>query len=169
RVDRERAPRAMAALADRFVAAAGRLEIGGRELDAALGVASRLRAELPDRADLHAAAARLLDRAGRLGEAATAAREAAALDPSHSALAAELAAAAADPSVTRIAFDPATRSIRTEVRIGGRAVPMLVDTGATLTTVPRRLADSLGLLSPENPVVDVETASGRVRTQQVVL
>ena len=53
--------------------------------------------------------------------------------------------------------------------MGGQAVKFLVDTGASLTTVPTALADRLGLRKKSNPRTKVTTASGEVEVEIVVL
>src|SRR5690606_15001876 len=71
--------------------------------------------------------------------------------------------------VVEIPFDPRSRAILAEVRIGGRPARLIFDTGATSTTVPRRLAEELGLLSAANPTVRVDTVGGPVTGQIVDL
>lgn len=48
-------------------------------------------------------------------------------------------------------------------------VPMLFDTGATLTTVDRATVEALGLVTDGAPQVTVQTAAGRVRQPLIVL
>jgi clan AA aspartic protease (TIGR02281 family) len=83
----------------------------------------------------------------------------------------ERLSAPADPGATtvEIPFDPDSRVLETDVRIGGQALRMIVDTGATLTTIPVDLARRLGLLDPGNRRVRIETASGIVEGEVVRL
>ena len=52
----------------------------------------------------------------------------------------------------------------TSVIIGGGQLDYIVDTGASLTTIPTAVADRLGLRSGANPPVTLQTASGTVRS-----
>jgi clan AA aspartic protease (TIGR02281 family) len=54
-----------------------------------------------------------------------------------------------------------SRSIRTEAVIdGGRALPFIVDTGATYTTIPSEMAQALGYDLSRAPQINVATAGG---------
>lgn len=146
-----------------------RLSAAGRHQEA-VAISARLADLAPNRADLAAGHARTLELAGRLAPALDFARRAAAIDPAHQALADRLAAAlrdAATPGVVRIPYDPRTGSIRADVRIGGSSVAMVVDTGATLTTIPTAIATREGLLRAEAQEVRVETANGTVTGKRI--
>lgn len=135
-----------------------------RRHDDAVAVAARLTDLAPMRPDLLAAHARALEAAGRIADALVIARRAAALDEAHSGLVAALAEALEQPGgVVRVPYDPRSGAIRAEVHVGTRLLPMVVDTGATLTTVPTAIARELGLITPDARQIDVETANGRVR------
>ncbi len=59
---------------------------------------------------------------------------------------------------------------RVDATIGGRRVPMLVDTGATVVALSYEQADSLGLISGADRFdLRVSTANGAVAAKRVVL
>jgi aspartyl protease family protein len=68
-----------------------------------------------------------------------------------------------------IPYDPKTRMIKAQASVGGQAVRFLVDTGASLTTVPTAVADRLGLRKKTNPRAKVTTASGVLEVEVVEL
>ncbi|MCA8957609.1 MAG: retroviral-like aspartic protease family protein [Planctomycetes bacterium] len=72
-------------------------------------------------------------------------------------------------SVVVIPFDPGSNEIRTTGTIRGRQLDLIVDTGASYTTIPSAMADALGLRKANNPRIKVQTASGTVDAEQVVL
>jgi len=75
---------------------------------------------------------------------------------------------------TRFSFDGQTVEIRRSAdghyhwvgRLAGREVEFLVDTGATSTAIPARLADELGLVTVG--LVQSATAGGVVQGRQVI-
>ncbi len=137
---------------------------------ALLDEATRL---FPRRADLHMARARALRSAGRSDEALAAAELAAGLDPALAREAARFRPAETQRSAggrtVEIPLDPNTMSIRAEVRVGGIPAQLIVDTGASFTTIPSALAEQLGLLKPGLKTVRVATAGGEVQAQMVVI
>lgn len=68
-----------------------------------------------------------------------------------------------------IPFAAGSTQIRTNGAAGREALNFIVDTGASYTTVPRGVAQRLGLLRAGLPRVRVRTASGEVDSVQVVL
>jgi clan AA aspartic protease (TIGR02281 family) len=127
---------------------------------------------LPQRAPLHMAYAEALLRAGDRVGAAAQGQEAARLDGSYLAQAAKLQATdqtRRNPRQVVIPFDPAHKQINTTGTIRGHQLGLVVDTGASYTTIPTALADTLGLRSPTNKRHKVETANGTVVAEQVVL
>ncbi|MEE9127681.1 MAG: retropepsin-like aspartic protease, partial [Planctomycetota bacterium] len=144
----------------------------GRRNQEALVLLARAVLLFPQRADMHLAYARALAVAGRdydaLAEASTAAR----LDPSYSRHVGRYQRAANQGGGAKtyvIPYDPRTRAIQAKATVGGQAVKFLVDTGASLTTIPTAVADRLGLRKKSNPRVKVTTASGEVEVEIVVL
>lgn len=129
-------------------------------------------------ADGLASIARGLLQQQRAGEAWDVLEEGLLLFPTHDGLlAAQRLATARRPApatsdrsgVVEIPFDPDTHSIQTQVTVGSITVPMIVDTGATLTTIPTAVAQRLGLLAGKTQRVKIETASGTVEGQIVRL
>jgi len=134
----------------------------------ALSEAVRL---FPDRGELHAAHAQALKASG-LDDAALAAAEAAArLDPAHARSVERYRRPAAtqqeSSGVVSIPIDPSTNSILTEIRVGGEPVELVVDTGASVTTLPSALIKRLGLWHPDLPTTKVTTASGTTEAEVV--
>lgn len=126
----------------------------------------------PQRADLHLAHAQALAAADRDYDALAAANEAARLDPSYARYVDRYQRAARDSGQSRthvIPFDPRTRVLKTKASVGGQPVRFLVDTGASLTTIPTALADRLGLRRQTNPRTKVTTASGELEVEVVEL
>ena len=147
--------------------------VGANRVQEGLGLFQQAEQVFPGRTDIHLAHAKALSRVGELAAAAAQAEVAAQLDPTHAATAAAYRAAAvaanAPANRVEIPVDPQTLSIRTKVLVGGYAVEFVVDTGATLTTVPRAIATQLGLLTPGLRKVRVETASSIVEAEMVRL
>lgn len=149
------------AVAEAFLRAARRLAADGRTAEAIRHLAAAVDL-FPLRADLHAKLAEQLARAGRSDEALARAREAARLDPTHAALVASLETSldGSEPGAIEIPFDPETHVVRAAANVAGVALEFVVDTGASMTTIPSAVADRLGLRNPGNPRVQVQTASG---------
>src|SRR5262249_14856281 len=124
----------------------------------------------PTRADVHSGHAAALAAAGRMQDALAAATRAAELDPAYSAQVSEYrnTLTTPDPGVTEISLD-ATGTLRTDVRVGGQPIELIVDTGASLTVIPTALAQQLGLWRDDLPKVRVQTASGTVEAMTVTL
>ncbi len=126
----------------------------------------------PQRADMHLAYAKALTAAGRDYDALAEANAAARLDPSYARHLKRYQRAATEGKRSRtyvIHYDPKTRILRAKASVGGQAVRFLVDTGASLTTIPTSLADRLGLRKKTNPRTKVTTASGVVEVEIVEL
>jgi len=126
----------------------------------------------PQRADMHLAHARALAAAGRDYDALAAANQAARLDPSYSRHLTRYQSAAKHGGRSRtyiIPYDPKTRIIKARASVGGQPVRLIVDTGASLTTIPTALADRLGLRRKTNPRAKVTTASGVMEVEVVEL
>lgn len=126
----------------------------------------------PARADLRLALAQSLLRGEFYAAALVQANEAARLDRSYRKQVASFEKAAKrsrQPGVYQIPFDPDTRVILTKARVQGVEVRFLVDTGASMTTIPTSLAKRLGLLNNKNRRVRMNTASGTVEVPVVVL
>ncbi|MHC4513596.1 MAG: retropepsin-like aspartic protease family protein [Planctomycetota bacterium] len=128
----------------------------------------------PQRADMHLAYAQALAAAGRDYDALAEASVAAQLDPSYSRYLSRYQRAATQSKRSGsgtyvIPYDPKTRMIKAQASVGGQAVRFLVDTGASLTTVPTAVADRLGLRKKTNPRAKVTTASGVMEVEVVVL
>jgi aspartyl protease family protein len=126
---------------------------------------------LPRVARLRARFASLLLEEGDASSAYAEASEAALLDPAYETLAGEIFAATqrSRTGTIEIPYDSATGAIRANVSAGGHAVRYLVDTGASMTTVPSSVADALGLRDLKNRRVKVNTASGIVEGEVVQL
>ena len=127
--------------------------------------------EFPDQAPLLLALARARAALGQLSEAIAAAERAQALDPG---LQREVAALRESLTVQggdslRIPMDRESRAILTTLWAGGQSLECLVDTGASMTTVPTALAQALGVLKPGSPTMRVETAGGMVDAPTAVL
>ena len=127
----------------------------------------------PRRADLYIRYARALSRASRYTQARIAAETAASLDPSYAELLedyrrAERTATTAGESV-EIPFDPDTLLIQATVRVGGKPLELVVDTGASLTTIPSSMARQLGLLGSSKKRVKIDTAGGTIEAELVQL
>ncbi|MCA8941486.1 MAG: TIGR02281 family clan AA aspartic protease [Planctomycetes bacterium] len=118
-------------------------------------------------ARLHLAYAHTLASAGDLDSALAHATRAANLDPSLRGALESFQAALSSADAIVIPFDPRTHAIDAAVSVGGQAVSFVVDTGATMTTIPTAVARGLGLLSDSNPKVVVNTANGEVTGQTV--
>jgi clan AA aspartic protease (TIGR02281 family) len=156
-------------LGDRLANRATAASRASRDAEA-VALAERAVALFPARADLHTVLARALAGAGRIGDAANAARLAAELDPNRAGEVANYERLLAEPELTaEIPFDPQTHVIDARVSVAGIDVEFIVDTGATMTTVPTTVADRLGLRSAQNRRVEVQTASGRVTGEVVQL
>ncbi len=126
----------------------------------------------PRRADLQMARAEALAVLGATDEALAAALEAARIDPAFADEAESLRTAAQrarTPGLVQIPFDPKTSVIQTQVTVSGQPLELVVDTGATLTTIPSALADNLQLRRAGNQRVKVATASGTVEGEVVTL
>lgn len=124
------------------------------------------------RADLRATYAAALAAAGRLDDAIAEASLAAQQEPTLRSVVEEYrqrAARAGQEGVAEIPVDPATLSIRAEVRVAGKPIELVVDTGASLTTIPSQMARELGLWSPTLPRAQVETAAGPIEAPVVEL
>lgn len=127
----------------------------------------------PRRADLYIRYARALSRASRHTQARIAAETATSLDPSYAELLedyrrAERTATTAGKSV-EIPFDPDTLLIQATVRVGGKPLELVVDTGASLTTIPSSMARQLGLLGSSKKRVKIDTAGGTIEAELVQL
>ncbi|KQT83052.1 TIGR02281 family clan AA aspartic protease [Aurantimonas sp. Leaf443] len=73
------------------------------------------------------------------------------------------------PRMLRLALGPDGHA-RTQARLNGRAVPVLVDTGATRVALDAQTARRLGLsLRPADFTASVETANGPARAALVTL
>lgn len=156
----------------RGVVKLARARLRERRVQEALDLLDRAVGLFPQRADLLMVRADALAAAGRVDEAAGAAAGAAALDQSYAKEAEALrtlAQRSRTPGVVQIPFDPATNVVNANVTVSGRALHLVVDTGASLTTIPSALADELQLRKPENRRVKVNTASGTVEGEVVTL
>lgn len=159
-------------IAGGVAASADRRRAAGRNaetlalLEQALGV-------FPEDVGLLVRAAQALSALGRPHEAARHAARAARLDASYRSLAAayERAArrASAPTSRLEIPFDPRTRVIRARAFAGRHPLQMVVDTGASHTTIPSSVARALGLVRGDEPRVRVDTAGGTLEAPMVTL
>ena len=163
------------AIAEPFVRSVLRLarnRLRERRTQEALDLLDRATLLFPQRADLLMVRAEALAASGRLDEAAAASSTAAALDPSFakdSEAFRAMAQRAQTPGVVQIPFDPATNVVNAKVSVSGRSLHLVVDTGATLTTIPTALADELQLRRAGNQRVKINTASGTVEGEVVTL
>lgn len=129
---------------------------------------------LPQRADLRMAYAQALLLAGNHSLAKTEALEALRLDPGYQDRFKRMRFRSSNRTSRNtnrtvvIPFDPQEKQIRTKGTIGTHEIQLIVDTGASYTTVPRQLAQNLGLLGKATQA-RVETANGPVDTLRVVL
>lgn len=146
-----------------------------RRSSEALAILARAVELFPRDADLRAEYAALLAQARRYDEALAQAGEAARLDPGRESELRQLQElanrAGSERSGVRveIPFDPTTHVLRMPVQMGGVPIELVVDTGASLTTIPSQLADQLGLRKPGNPKVKVTTAGGVVEAELVTV
>jgi clan AA aspartic protease (TIGR02281 family) len=145
--------------------------LAGQRVQEGLDLLAEAISLFPRRADLHASSARALAAAGRAEAALAAAEIAARLDPSHLRQLSgyrEDAERARNPrGSVEIPLDRATLTIRADVRVAGEPLELVVDTGATLTTIPSALVKRLGLWKPDLPTVRIETAGG-IREAELV-
>src|SRR5262249_49777590 len=126
----------------------------------------------PRRADLLIARAEALAAVGRAEDEAAAAAAAAARDPACAREAGHLRVAAQrarPPGLVQIPFDPQTNAVNANVTVGGLPVQLVVDTGATLTTIPSELANQLNLRKANPKTIKVNTAGGIVEGEVVTL
>ncbi|MBK8976255.1 MAG: retroviral-like aspartic protease family protein [Planctomycetes bacterium] len=147
-------------------AAATALDAGDAE--GARALASRAGGLAPARTDARVALARALAALGRTGDALATLEPIAATDAAARQLAEQLARTG-EPGSVEVPIDPISGTARTTARIGGVALRVLVDTGASATTIPVAVARQLGLLGPDAPAVEVTTASGTVVGHRVTL
>ena len=152
-------------LANRMTALADDMLRDSRNEDARRLLADTVR-NLPQRADLRMLYAKALFRLGDDINARAEANAAARLDRSY----AKLAKGFNSPNRKRrieIPYDKRQSTIRVQGAVSGEPIEFLVDTGASYSTIPTAIAQRLGLLNGKNPIVNVTTASGKVRAQQV--
>ncbi len=110
---------------------------------------------------------RRLARAGRTADARRALLRGLSLFPEHAGLRDAHARSQAGEVV--IPIDSRSGSIDTMADVSGELVSFVVDTGATLTTIPTAVASRLGLRSASNPRITVQTANGPVQGERIVL
>ena len=162
-------------IAERFVSGTLRIarsRLRERRVQEALELLDPAVELFPRRADVLMARAEALVAAGRVEEAAQAAALAASIDPALTQEAEAMrvmAQRARTPGVVQIPFDPQTNAVNAQVSVGGLALQFVVDTGATLTTVPSAIADQLQLRKAGTQRVKVNTASGIVEGDVVKL
>jgi clan AA aspartic protease (TIGR02281 family) len=128
---------------------------------------------LPQRADLRMAYAQALLKAGNRDLAQAEALEAVRLQPSYQNRLSRMKfrpskRGSRNSRTVVIPFNPQEKQIRTRCAVGVHNLEFIVDTGASYTTVPRQIAQDLGLLSKATKA-RVQTANGPVDTLRVVL
>lgn len=141
-----------------------------RRYQEAITLAAAALGRFQGRADLYMIHAEALWDAGRRQEALVPAQYASQLDPAHLPQLSRWQAAVArdlDPDTVVIPYDPARNIITTRIVIDGQPVEFLIDTGASLTTIPSAIAQGLGLVKPDSPVINVDTANGRIEARRV--
>jgi clan AA aspartic protease (TIGR02281 family) len=142
----------------------------GQRYQEAIDQGAALVIRFTQRADLRMLYAQALWQAGRKQEALIEGMLASQLDPTHSSQVSsweESMARDRDPGTVTLPYDPANNAITTRIFIGGQSLEVVIDTGATLTTIPSAFAQRLGLVKPDSPVVRVDTANGEVEGRQV--
>ncbi len=112
------------------------------------------------------ALARALLAAGRTQEAVAAAERARSLPEGARLL--ETLRAAAQPGTVQLPI-PDSGTVRATASVHGQPVRFVVDTGASMTTIPTGTARALGLLGADNQRVEVTTASGKAIGLRVTL
>lgn len=111
---------------------------------------------------------------GRKSDASMAAAKAAELDPAYQGLAERYRAATAEvrstaPGRVELPFDAAQGTVLAAVQVQGRTVQMVFDTGASLTTVPTRIAQAAGILPRNAKTVTINTAGGVVQAPRITI
>jgi len=150
----------------------GMLRAGRAREAVALG--ARAVQALPLRADLRITYAQTLLKAGNHSLARSEALEALRLDPTKQSFFDRMNFKNPNRSTRTtsrtvvIPFDPSQKQIRTRGSVGSQDIQLIVDTGASYTTVPRQVAQNLGLLG-KAVKARVQTANGPVDTLRVVL
>jgi clan AA aspartic protease (TIGR02281 family) len=149
-----------------------RRRLTARRYQEAINLAAGTVGRFAQRADLRMLYANALWQSGRQADAVEQGGIASQLDPAHrervSSWQASLARAR-DPDTVVLPYDPATNAIFTQVTIGGQVLEVIIDTGASLTTIPAEFAERLGLVKPDSEVIRVNTANGEIRGRRVRL
>ena len=144
----------------------------GRRYQEAIDLAAGAVSRFVQRADLRMLYANSLWQSGRQADAVEQGGLASQLDPAHreqvSSWQASLARAR-DPDTVILPYDPATNAIFTQVTIGGQVLELIIDTGASLTTIPAEFAQRLGLVKPDSQVIRIDTANGEILGRRVLL
>ena len=156
---------AAAQLAEALQQRAHRATQSGLTADALTILASAVEL-FPQHGKLRIAYAHALRRAGDRTAAAQQARQAINLDPNLTAQAEALLRTSTENEVV-IPFDPRTNVINTTASVAGTDVRFVVDTGASLTTIPVATARALGLKSSRK--ITVNTASGQATGEVVMI
>ncbi len=126
----------------------------------------------PNRANLNIAMAKASLGSNKPKVAVVYARRAAQLDPAFSKQLRtyqEAVDRANKPSMVRIPFDPKTHIINAKASMAGHDLQLVVDTGASLTTMPLSMAKRLGYSKPTNRRVQISTAGGMVEAELALL
>ncbi len=139
----------------------------------AISLGAKAVQSLPQRADLRMAYAQALLKAGHRDLARAEALEAVRLQPSYQTRLSRMKfrstkRGSRDSRTVVIPFNPQEKQIRTRCAVGPHNIEFIVDTGASYTTVPRQIAQGLGLLSKATKT-RVQTANGPVDTLRIVL